>query len=305
MPSIVTSPWTAPFLPCPTMGTFPGPIATAWTRTTASRSSWPSRPSGSTPLEADDAEADDDLETHLPHTGQLSPVSTGMDIPGGAHTRHHHHTTAITTTTGRADDDVCASDRLRLVARPHHGALDLVRLVHRLVEHRVRRPRRRDRPRRRRHAVESATRTTCSHLPKTEPADEDTFRLEDVKEAPPPDARRQQPTPRRPLPSPKIKRPRGPPRKHPLTPRRRRQQGHQGPLQDRLHHLPASARRSATKAKPRCKPLAEPPALVGHAADPARLPNRHELREERGRVRGLSREAALEERQRAGRGRGT
>jgi hypothetical protein len=133
--------------------------------------------------------------SHMRHTGQLSPISTGMDIPGAlshdgrrsiassASTAPHMEPLSTSSSSCTSSwsigfddtDDMSADNDIHW----EQGADELLA------------------------------------IPKMEPMDEDDFRLEDVKEAPlTPVASSSAPTPS----GPKPKRPRGRPRKHPLAP---------------------------------------------------------------------------------------
>jgi len=130
---------------------------------------------------------------------------------------------------------------------------------------------------------------------KLEPLDDDDIRLDDLKEAPLsalPEATDPAAT------QPKVKRPRGRPRKHPLTPIVTTNKVTKG--RSKTGCLTCRKRKKkCDEAKPRCKPH----LLLAANHDGMALTNpcRHELREERGRVRGISGEADLEEWQGEGR----
>jgi len=138
--------------------------------------------------------------SHLRLTGQLSPISTGMDIPGAVADDGSCRSAASSVSTaprlaslstsssscndgwsigGFVDPDEAHSADMDGDIHWEHGADDVLA------------------------------------IPKLEPMDDDDFRIEDVKEAPlTPVASSSAPTPAQ-L---KTKRPRGRPRKHPLNP---------------------------------------------------------------------------------------
>ena len=225
--------------------------------------------------------------SHLRLTGQLSPISTGMDIPGAA-----------------ADDGSCRSAASSVSTAPHLASLSTSSSscndgwsIGGFVDA--------DEA----HGVADEDDDGDIHwehsaddvlaIPKLEPMDDDDFRIEDVKEAPlTPVASSSAPTPAQ-L---KTKRPRGRPRKHPLNPaalannKITKGRSKTGCITCRKR------KKKCDEAKPRCK---SPPPRPGCRSGPAWVLNvaacRHELREERRRVRRLSREADLEERQGKGR----
>ena len=136
---------------------------------------------------------------HIPHTGQLSPISTGMDIPGPIIDRHGCPSagssssaapTMVHSTSSTSSNDSWSS--LDYVDPDDVTGGNFDSDIH-----------------------WDQDSDDVLTVPKMEPLDEDDFRMEDVKEAPlTPVASTNAPPPAQP----KIKRPRGRPRKHPLTP---------------------------------------------------------------------------------------
>ncbi len=133
------------------------------------------------------------VTSHISQTGQLSPVSTGMDIPGALGDGHActsgappmvHSSSSVSSTDSWSIGFVDADD-----ASGQHADADI-------------------------HWDQDSDDVLT--VAKIEPMDEDNFRLDDLKEAPlTPVASTNAPTPAQ---QPKVKRPRGRPRKHPLTP---------------------------------------------------------------------------------------
>lgn len=143
--------------------------------------------------------ASSSMTARHPLNGQLSPVSTGMDIPAGA----------------IADDNACSSTMGPMTAQPmsrsesssvadswsliYGEVADDGRVTHVIV----------DQDTQWEHASDEGL-----AVPKVEPMEED-VRLDEIKEAPlTPGASNTSPTNTQP----KTKRPRGRPRKHPLAP---------------------------------------------------------------------------------------
>lgn len=136
------------------------------------------------------------MASRLPLNGQLSPISTGMDVPPGPST---DDSACPSTSESSAAPTMSYSESSSVTDGWSIGYGE----------------------------VDDGTNGICDHdnhweqssddvltIPKVEPMDED-FRLDEIKEAPP------TPVPSNTGPAsvqPKAKRPRGRPRKHPLTP---------------------------------------------------------------------------------------
>jgi len=140
-------------------------------------------------------------DSQLPFNGQLSPVSTGMDVPAGPLTD-----SSACTSTSDSSAVPTMLDSASSSSATDSWSLDYVDADGGLGGN----------------GAGSADdiyweqdSDDILHLPKIEPLEDDELRLEDVKEAP------LTPVPSNNVPAPgqpKVKRPRGRPRKHPLTP---------------------------------------------------------------------------------------
>lgn len=143
--------------------------------------------------------ASSSMTARHPLNGQLSPVSTGMDIPGGANADENACPSSmgpVTTQPMSRSESSSVADSWSLV---YGDVADDGRVTHVIADHDTHWE----------HASDEGL-----PVPKVEPMEED-VRLDEIKEAPlTPGASNTSPT----ATQPKAKRPRGRPRKHPLAP---------------------------------------------------------------------------------------
>lgn len=223
--------------------------------------------------------ASSSMTARHPLNGQLSPVSTGVDIPVGAAT----------------DDNACPSHAGPMTAQPMSRSQSSVadswsliygdvpddgRVTHVIVDHDTQWE----------HVSDEGL-----PVPKVEPTEED-VRLEEIKEAPlTPGASNTSPT----TAQPKAKRPRGRPRKHPLAPATAANKVTKG--RSKTGCLTCRKRKKkCDEAKPRCtfrsrcglcSPCYLRPRLTSTTV------SRYELRKKCCCLRRVSRKANMEERQ--------
>ena len=222
------------------------------------------------------------------HTGQLSPISNGVEMPYGA----AHNSTSLASPSQSpsvtTQSHSTPSSSARPQAQPSLGS----GLGHPRSRHVALLPRAPEgQSTHHQHFAWDEGSDDGLTVPKLEPLDDDDFCMEDLQEAP-------SPPPvlallNHPLGAPDQltqKRPRGRPRKHPLMPNLSTHKITKG--RSKTGCLTCRKRKKkCDEAKPRCK-WAKP------AFCRAPYPNsshRHELREECRRLRGVSRETTLEE----------